>query len=87
MTLTDADAANVTEVLLAEVAGSLEVPGEVESQGRGRYLVRFQRVPSVPFVVRVKGNAVNATSGEPSPFQRVSATSLRASNITIKASG
>ncbi|XP_019752414.1 von Willebrand factor A domain-containing protein 7-like isoform X1 [Hippocampus comes] len=84
VTLTDADAANVTRVVLAEVAGSAEVPGDVEALGRGRYLVRVPSVPSAPFVVRVEGNAPDA-AGEASPFQRESATSFRASNITIKA--
>ncbi|XP_051903526.1 von Willebrand factor A domain-containing protein 7-like [Hippocampus zosterae] len=81
VTLTDAEAADVTRVTLVEVAGSPEVPGQVEPQGRGRYLVRVESVPSAPFVVRVEGNAVNADG----TFQRQSPTSFRASNITIQA--
>ncbi|XP_049597943.1 von Willebrand factor A domain-containing protein 7 [Syngnathus scovelli] len=83
--LTGSNTANVTEVTLVESAGSLEVPGNVESQEGGNFLVRVDNIPSVPFVVRVKGNEVNATAGGVFPFQRESATSFRASNLTIKA--
>ncbi|XP_077401952.1 von Willebrand factor A domain-containing protein 7-like [Vanacampus margaritifer] len=83
--VTGSSTATVTEVTLVESAGSLQIPGEVESQGRSSYLARFEMVPSVPFVVRVKGNEVDATTGRAFPFQREVTTSLRASNLTIRA--
>ncbi|XP_061557926.1 von Willebrand factor A domain-containing protein 7-like isoform X2 [Phycodurus eques] len=84
VTLTGSDTATVTEVTLVESASLVEVQGVVEPQGRRNFLVRFDTIPSVPFVVRVKGN-VNTTSGESISFQRQSSTSFQASKLTIQA--
>ncbi|XP_061608813.1 von Willebrand factor A domain-containing protein 7-like [Phyllopteryx taeniolatus] len=84
VTLTGSDTATVTEVTLVESASLVEVQGVVEPQGRRNFLVRVDTIPSVPFVVRVKG-IVNTTSGESISFQRQSSTSFQASNLTIRA--
>ncbi|XP_077448685.1 von Willebrand factor A domain-containing protein 7-like [Stigmatopora argus] len=86
VTLTGSDTATVTNVSLVESAGLREVEGLVEPQGSGGgFLVRVSRIPSVPFVVRVKGEEVNGGGGDPFLFQRQSPTSFRASNLSIKA--
>ncbi|XP_077596559.1 von Willebrand factor A domain-containing protein 7-like [Stigmatopora nigra] len=86
VTLTGSDTATVTNVSLVESAGLREVEGLVEPQGSGGgFLVRVSRIPSVPFVVRVKGEEVNGGGGDAFLFQRQSPTSFRASNLSIEA--
>ncbi|XP_061905101.1 von Willebrand factor A domain-containing protein 7-like [Entelurus aequoreus] len=80
VTLTGSDTANVTGVTLVEAAGTGAVAGTVEPQGSGQFLVRVDKIPSVPFVVRVDGTANNASFD----FQRQSPTNFRASNLTIR---
>ncbi|XP_061658646.1 von Willebrand factor A domain-containing protein 7-like [Syngnathoides biaculeatus] len=84
VTLTGSDTANVTMVTLVEAASSVEVEGVVEPQGRGNFLVRFDTIPSLPFVVLVEGTVTNA-SGESISFRRLSETTSRGSNLTIRA--
>ncbi|XP_014833002.1 PREDICTED: von Willebrand factor A domain-containing protein 7-like [Poecilia mexicana] len=84
VTLFGSDSATVTEVMLVESSGSGQVNGTVAAQGGGEYIVRFDRIPSVEFVVLVKGQNNNGVSRASSGiFQRQSATSLRASGLTV----
>ncbi|XP_054907451.1 von Willebrand factor A domain-containing protein 7-like [Poeciliopsis prolifica] len=84
VTLFGSDSAPVTEVTLVESSGSGQVNGTVEAQGGGQYIVRFDRIPSVEFVVLVKGQNNNGVSRASSGiFQRQSTTSLRASGLTV----
>ncbi|KAK5858709.1 hypothetical protein PBY51_002830 [Eleginops maclovinus] len=76
VSLTGSDSATVTEVALIESSGLGEIKAIVESQGSGNFLALFDRIPSVEFAVRVKGN---------DGFQRQSSTNFRASNLTITA--
>ncbi|XP_014832979.1 PREDICTED: von Willebrand factor A domain-containing protein 7-like [Poecilia mexicana] len=86
VTLFGSDSATVTEVMLVESSGSGQVNGTVKAQGGGEYIVRFDRIPSVEFVVLVKGQNNNGVSKASSGiFQRQSATSLRASGLTVTA--
>ncbi|XP_040907014.1 von Willebrand factor A domain-containing protein 7-like [Toxotes jaculatrix] len=86
VSLTGSDTATLTEVALIESAGSEEIKGVMEPQGGGMFLVQVDRIPSVEFVVRVKGQDGAATSGASSTvFQRQSSTNFRASNLTITA--
>ncbi|KAM6911567.1 von Willebrand factor A domain-containing protein 7-like [Lycodopsis pacificus] len=83
VTLTGSDSATVTEVALVKSSGS-EIKGVVEPQGGGSFLVHVDMMPSVEFVVRVKGQDV--APGAPSiVFQRQSSTNFRASNLTVMA--
>uniref|UniRef100_A0A3B3DEG2 von Willebrand factor A domain containing 11 n=3 Tax=Oryzias melastigma TaxID=30732 RepID=A0A3B3DEG2_ORYME len=79
VTLLEADSTTVTEVTLVESSGSGQVNGLVEAQGGGQYLVHFDKIPSVEFVVLVKGQSTNSTTSRASSvtFQRQSTTSLR----------
>ncbi|XP_035999419.1 von Willebrand factor A domain-containing protein 7-like [Fundulus heteroclitus] len=84
VTLIGSEVATVTEVILVESSGSGQVNGTVEPQGGGEYFVRFDRIPSVEFVVLVKGQNNNGISRASSGiFQRQSTTSLRASVLTV----
>ncbi|KAM4726269.1 von Willebrand factor A domain-containing protein 7-like [Anableps anableps] len=84
VTLIGSDVATVTEVTLVESSGSGQVNGTVEAQGGGEYIVRFNKIPSVEFVVLVKGQNNNGISRASSGiFQRQSTTSLRASGLTV----
>ncbi|XP_047463491.1 von Willebrand factor A domain-containing protein 7-like [Mugil cephalus] len=83
--LIGSDSATVTEVTLVESSGSGQVNGTVEAQGGGEFLVRFDRIPSVEFVVLVKGQNNNTSKASPVLFQRQSTTSIRASAVTITA--
>ncbi|XP_035998882.1 von Willebrand factor A domain-containing protein 7-like [Fundulus heteroclitus] len=84
VTLIGSEVATVTEVTLVESSGSGQVNGTVEPQGGGEYFVRFDRIPSVEFVVLVKGQNNNGISRASSGiFQRQSTTSLRASVLTV----
>ncbi|KAM4547258.1 von Willebrand factor A domain-containing protein 7-like [Fundulus diaphanus] len=84
VTLIGSEVATVTEVTLVESSGSGQVNGSVEAQGGGEYFVRFDRIPSVEFVVLVKGQNNNGISKASSGiFQRQSTTSLRTSVLTV----
>ncbi|XP_071377847.1 von Willebrand factor A domain-containing protein 7-like [Centroberyx affinis] len=85
VSVTGSDSATVTEVALVESSGSGEVNGIVESQGGGDFLVRVDRVPSVEFVVRVKGQDNSSSRASITSFQRQTPTNFRASNLTITA--
>ncbi|XP_074468125.1 von Willebrand factor A domain-containing protein 7-like [Sebastes fasciatus] len=83
VSLTGSDSATLTEVALVESSGSEEIKGVVEAQGSGNFLVKVNRIPSVAFVVRVKGQGdITRTS---TVFQRQTPTNFRASNLTITA--
>lgn len=82
VSVTGSDNATVTEVSLAESMGSGEIKGVVEPQEGSSFLVKVAKIPSVQFVVRVKGQD-NDGSGSPIVFQRQSSTSFRSSNLTI----
>uniref|UniRef100_A0A8D3BD82 von Willebrand factor A domain-containing protein 7-like n=1 Tax=Scophthalmus maximus TaxID=52904 RepID=A0A8D3BD82_SCOMX len=82
VTLTGVDSGTLTEAALVESTGSKETKGVLETQGRGKYLVRVEQIPSVEFVVRVKGQDGSATARV---FQRQSPTNFQASNVTITA--
>ncbi|KAM4547208.1 von Willebrand factor A domain-containing protein 7-like [Fundulus diaphanus] len=82
VSITGSDSATVTEVALVESSkGSEETLGVVESQGDGNFLVQFDVIPVVEFVVRVKGRV----QGSSNDFQRQSPTNFRASNLTLTA--
>lgn len=85
MSLTGSDSATVTEVSLVQLLRSEEIVGAVEPQGSGNFLVQVDRIPSVEFVVQVKGQDDSASSGA-SVFQRQSSTNFRPSNLTISVS-
>ncbi|XP_042287705.1 von Willebrand factor A domain-containing protein 7-like [Thunnus maccoyii] len=86
VSLTGSDSATVTEVALVESSGSGEVKGVVEPQANGNFLVRVDRIPSVEFVVRMKGQDSSDTPGASTiVFQRQSPINFRASNLTITA--
>ncbi|KAM9846421.1 uncharacterized protein ACBR49_009718 [Aulostomus maculatus] len=86
VTLSGSDTANLTEVTLVESSGTGRVEGVVVPQGNGNFLVLVDRIPSEPFVVRVKGqNNVVTPRASSQVFQRQSSTSFMASNLTITA--
>ncbi|XP_043996630.1 von Willebrand factor A domain-containing protein 7-like [Gambusia affinis] len=84
VTLIGSDVATVSEVTLVESSGSGQVNGTVEAQGGGAFIIHFDRIPSVEFVVLVKGqNSDGVSRASSGIFQRQSATSLRASVLTV----
>ncbi|XP_056141253.1 von Willebrand factor A domain-containing protein 7-like [Lampris incognitus] len=83
VSLTGSAEATVTEVSLVEVAGSGEVTGTIESLEDGDFLVHVDPIPSVEFVVRLKGQVTVMTSA--TTFQRQSSTSFRASSLSVTA--
>ncbi|XP_070772872.1 von Willebrand factor A domain-containing protein 7-like [Enoplosus armatus] len=85
VSLTGSDSATVTEVALVESSGSKEIKGVVQPQGSGNFLVQVERMPSVAFVVRVKGQDDSVTTRASTVFQRQSSTNFRASNLTVTA--
>nr|XP_046266994.1 von Willebrand factor A domain-containing protein 7-like [Scatophagus argus] len=85
VSLTGSDTATVTEVALVELLGSEEIIGLAEPQENGNFLVRVDRIPSVEFVVRVKGRTDGVNPRTSVVFQRQSPTSFRSSNVTITA--
>ncbi|XP_023272377.1 von Willebrand factor A domain-containing protein 7-like [Seriola lalandi dorsalis] len=85
VSVTGSDSATLTEVALIESAGSGEIKGVVLPQGSGNFLVQFERIPSVAFVVRVKGQNVSSTPRASVVFQRQLPINFRASNVTITA--
>lgn len=86
VSLTGSDTATLTEVALVELSGSAEVRGVVETQSSGNFLVHINMIPSVEFVVRVKGQNVSGTSTASEVFQRQFSTGFRSSNLTITVS-
>lgn len=86
VSLTGSDSAVLTEVALVETAGTGEIKGVVLPQGSGSFLVQVGRIPSVEFVVRVKGLNESTTSRASVVFQRQSPTNFRASNLMITVS-
>ncbi|KAM9729384.1 von Willebrand factor A domain-containing protein 7-like isoform 1-T2 [Menidia menidia] len=85
VTLSESDSATVTEVTLVESSGSGVVNGSVEARGEGQFFVQFDRIPSVEFVVLVKGQNNTASRASSGIFQRQSTTSIRASSVTVTA--
>ncbi|KAM3601821.1 uncharacterized protein V6R79_019411 [Siganus canaliculatus] len=85
VSLTGTDTATVTEVALVELLGSEEIIGVVEPQGSGNFLVQVDRIPSVEFVVRVRGRDESISPRVIVAFQRQSSNSFRSSNLTITA--
>ncbi|XP_068572632.1 von Willebrand factor A domain-containing protein 7-like [Cebidichthys violaceus] len=84
VSLTGSDSATVTEVALVKSSGSEEIKGVVEPQGGGNFLVHVDMMPSVEFVVRVKGQDDSVAPGASSiVFQRQSSTNFIASNLTV----
>ncbi|MED6272686.1 hypothetical protein CHARACLAT_032944, partial [Characodon lateralis] len=84
VTLIGSEVATVTEVTLVESVSSGQVNSTVEALGGGEYVVHFDRIPSVEFVVLVKGQNNNSISRASSGiFQRQSTTSLRASALNV----
>ncbi|XP_069002307.1 von Willebrand factor A domain-containing protein 7-like [Embiotoca jacksoni] len=83
VSVTGSSSAEVKEVALVASSGSEEVKGVVVPQGSGNVLVQVDRIPSVEFVVLVKGQDTSSTS--PIVFQRQSPTNFRASNLTVAA--
>lgn len=69
-----------------ESLGSGQIKGVVEPQEDSNFLVKVVKIPSVEFVVRVKGRD-NSDSSSPIVFQRLSSTSFRSSNLTISVGG
>lgn len=82
MSLTGSDSATVTEVALVVSFGSEEIKGVVVPQGSGNFLVQVDMIPSVEFVVRVKGSNQDSSN----IFQRQSLTNFRGSNLKITVS-
>ncbi|XP_026183681.1 von Willebrand factor A domain-containing protein 7-like isoform X2 [Mastacembelus armatus] len=82
VTITGSTSAVVREASLVESSGSGVVNGSVEAQGGGEFLVHFDRIPSVDFVVLVKGQSSNTSN---ILFQRQSNTNIRASTLTVTA--
>lgn len=82
VSVTGSDNATVTEVSLVESMGSGEIKGVVVPQEESSFLVTVAKIPSVEFVVQLKGQD-NGGSGSPIVFQRQSLTSFRSSNLTI----
>nr|XP_029133505.1 von Willebrand factor A domain-containing protein 7-like [Labrus bergylta] len=85
VSLTGSTTATVTEVALVESWGSEEIKGVVDPQGSGNFLVNFDRIPSVEFVVRLMGRDDGFNNGASIFFQRQTPTNFRSSNLTITA--
>lgn len=86
VSLTGSSSATVTAVSLVESSGSEEIKGVVVPQDSGNFLVQVNRIPSVEFSVRVKGQDDSSSSSSLSiTFQRQSSTNFRGSNLTITA--
>ncbi|CAL8266051.1 unnamed protein product [Merluccius merluccius] len=83
LTLTGSDSGTVTDVSLVEASGSGEVNGRMETLGGGEFLAHFDTIPSVEFVVRVKGKTDSRSKASTNDFQRQSTTQLKASTLAI----
>ncbi|KAK9536523.1 hypothetical protein VZT92_006297 [Zoarces viviparus] len=80
VTVTGSDSTTVTEVILVESSGSREVNSSVEALGGGDFFAKFDRIPAEEFVVLVKGQSSNGSSGI---FQRQSSTTIKASTLSV----
>ncbi|XP_060942361.1 von Willebrand factor A domain-containing protein 7-like [Limanda limanda] len=88
VTVIGGGSAIVTEVFLVVSLTSERVNGSVEALGKGKFLARFDSIPSVEFVVLVKGQSNESStrsSRAATPFQRQSSNSIRASAVTVSA--
>ncbi|XP_041864762.1 uncharacterized protein LOC121654612 [Melanotaenia boesemani] len=81
VSLTGSNSSTVTEAALIELSGSNEIQGVVVPQGSRNFLVQVNMIPSVEFVVQVKGRLSSSSN----ILQRQSPTSFRGSNLTITA--
>ncbi|XP_060942356.1 von Willebrand factor A domain-containing protein 7-like [Limanda limanda] len=88
VTVTGGVSAIVTEVFLVVSLTSERVNGSVEALGKGKFLARFDSIPSGEFVVLVKGQSNESStrsSKATTSFQRQSSNSIRASAVTVSA--
>ncbi|XP_060942362.1 von Willebrand factor A domain-containing protein 7-like [Limanda limanda] len=88
VTVTGGGSAIVTEVFLVVSLTSERVNSSLEALGKGKFLARFDSIPSGEFVVLVKGQSNESStrsSRAATPFQRQSSNSIRASAVTVSA--
>ncbi|XP_060942358.1 von Willebrand factor A domain-containing protein 7-like [Limanda limanda] len=88
VTVTGGVSAIVTEVFLVVSLTSERVNGSLEALGKGKFLARFDSIPSGEFVVLVKGQSNESStrsSKATTSFQRQSSNSIRASAVTVSA--
>ncbi|XP_062262987.1 von Willebrand factor A domain-containing protein 7-like [Platichthys flesus] len=88
VTVTGGVSAIVTEVFLVVSLTSEQVNGSVESLGKGKFVARFDSIPSGEFVVLVKGQSTESSTTSSRAailFQRQSSNSIRASALTVSA--
>ncbi|XP_060941924.1 von Willebrand factor A domain-containing protein 7-like [Limanda limanda] len=88
VTVTGGGSAIVTEVFLVVSLTSERVNSSVEARGKGKFLARFDSIPSGEFVVLVKGQSNESStrsSKATTSFQRQSSNSIRASAVTVSA--
>ncbi|XP_060942359.1 von Willebrand factor A domain-containing protein 7-like [Limanda limanda] len=88
VTVTGGVSAIATEVFLVVSLTSERVNSSVEALGKGKFLARFDSIPSGEFVVLVKGQSNESStrsSRAATPFQRQSSNSIRASAVTVSA--
>ncbi|XP_054907663.1 von Willebrand factor A domain-containing protein 7-like [Poeciliopsis prolifica] len=85
VTLIGNDVATVSEVALVESSGSGQVNGTIETQGGGTFIIHFDKIPLVEFVVLVKGttNSTGVSRASSGIFQRQSTTNIKASVLTV----
>ena len=83
VTVTGGVSAVVTEVFLVVLLTSERVNGSVEALGKGKFLARFDNIPSGEFVVLVKGQS--SSSRALTSFQRQTSNTFRASAVTVSA--
>ncbi|KAK2828248.1 hypothetical protein Q5P01_019282 [Channa striata] len=82
VSVTGSRSATVTEVALVDSSTSAEIRGVVVPQGNGSFLAQFDKMPSAPFAVRMKGQ-VNTVPQI--VFQRQSPTNFKTSNLIVTA--
>ncbi|XP_034461474.1 von Willebrand factor A domain-containing protein 7-like [Hippoglossus hippoglossus] len=85
VTVTGDVSAVVETVFLVVSLTSERVNGSVEALGKGKFLARFDNIPSGEFVVLVKGHSSNTSSRATASFQRQTSNSIRASAVTVSA--
>ncbi|KAM6939535.1 von Willebrand factor A domain-containing protein 7 [Xenentodon cancila] len=86
VSVTESDTVKVTDVILLDSSGSMEVNGSLKSFGSDNYLVTFSGVPAGDFVLVLKGEDGNSTSrSTPSSLQRQSSTQIKTSSISVTA--
>lgn len=87
VSVTGSSSATVTQVDLVDSSGSRLIEGSVEPQGDGDFLVRFDRIPSVEFGLRVRGRVNNSSSRVSDVlFERHSSTTIKSSTLTVTVS-